>query len=96
MTNTNNFYVQEFFSGAISISRGELESLPCPFCTKEVTDEDMQTIIDMTCQQTKIRMGLREEDTIELSDNKVNEIWWEELEQTVIAFNVPYYEGIEI
>ena len=94
MTNTDDFYTREFFSGSISISRDELESLPYPFCTKEVMDKDMQAIINVTCQQTKMRMGLKGEDVIKLSDDKTNEIWWQELEQTVIAFSVPYYEDI--
>jgi hypothetical protein len=96
MINTNEFYSKEFFSGLISISREELESLPCPFCTKNVTDENMQAIIDMTCEQTKMRMGLSQKDAIDISDERTNEIWWQELEQTVVAFKVPYYEDMDM
>jgi len=94
MTQTDDFYTREFFSGKLSISRGELESLPCPFCTDKVTDEEMQAIIDLTCHQTKMRLGLNEEDEIDLSDD-TSWIWWEELEETVVAFDIPYYEDID-
>ena len=94
MTKTNDFYAREFFSGSTTISRSELESLPCPFCTDKVTDQQMQAIIERTCQQVKIRMGLSDSEAIDLSDDKMDEIWWEELERTVVASGVPYCEDM--
>ena len=39
------FYDQEFTYGDSKLSRRDLESLPEPFCTEDVTDEQMQEII---------------------------------------------------
>jgi hypothetical protein len=94
MTN-DDFYTKEFFFGRISISRSELESLPCPFCTKDVTDEQMQAIINETCLNTKDRMRLPDDAAIDLSDDKTNEIWWEELEKAINSFHVPYCEDLD-
>ena len=89
-----DFYSKEFFFEGISISRGELESLPCPFCTKDVTDTTMQAIIEISCLSTKERMRIPQNAAIDFSGEKAGEIWWEELEKAVNSFNVPYYEDM--
>jgi 3-deoxy-D-arabino-heptulosonate 7-phosphate (DAHP) synthase len=91
----NDFYSREFFSGQLSISRGELESLPCPFCTKNVTDGQMQAIIDGICANTRVRMRLSADKKIDMSCDKTSSVWWEELEHTVVAAGIPYYEDMD-
>lgn len=93
--NDNDFYRREFTCGASVVSRGELESLPCPFCTKDVTDEEMQEIIDTTVGNTRQRMGLNGNEALDLSDEKTDEVWWEELERAVVALDIPYYEDMD-
>ncbi|MDE7061896.1 MAG: hypothetical protein K2O73_01450 [Lachnospiraceae bacterium] len=40
-----------FRAGDSELSRGELESLPCPFCTDNVSDETMQSIVETKIAQ---------------------------------------------
>ncbi|KAA6302816.1 MAG: hypothetical protein EZS26_000986 [Candidatus Ordinivivax streblomastigis] len=90
----NDFYTKEFTCGSSSLSRGELESLPCPFCTENVSDETMQKIIDLTDSSTRERLRLPMNKPLNLGDDKVSAIWWEELEAIVNQENIPYYEDL--
>lgn len=85
------FYTKNFVCGRSEITRGELESLPCPFCTKEVSDETMQKLADITEQEVNQRLGGRE-----VSEDTFWGIWWEELEDTCNYLNIPYYEDMNI
>jgi hypothetical protein len=89
-----DFYTKEFSCGNLSISRGELESFPCPFCTQNVPDEKMQIIIHSTCERTKMRMRLPIAAEIDMEDNKTSMVWWEELEAVIVAMDIPYYEDM--
>lgn len=103
-TTEKEFYEKEFTHYNSSVSRGELESLPCPFCTNGVSDETMQTIIEETDMETKERLKLPldssldfsngEDDETEDRNDKTSEVWWEELERAVNAHNIPYYEDM--
>ena len=53
MEHNQEYYDKEFGYYNSKISRGELESLPCPFCTDNVSDDVMQSIIMMTDLTTK-------------------------------------------
>lgn len=94
----DDYYTKEFVCGQSSITRGELESFPCPFCTDDATDDMMQRIIDETEAETKCRMRKihREECS---SDDEYKEIrdsiWWKELEGLVVAAGIPYYEDLK-
>ena len=76
------------------ISRGVLESLPCPFCTDNVSDDVMQSIIMMTDLTTKQRLRLPDDQWLNFKIDKVSEVWWEELEAAVRYYNIPYYEDL--
>lgn len=92
---SQEFYTKEFTCGNSVISRQELESLPCPFYTEEVTDDQMQAIIDDTDFATKCYYQLPLDQPIDFNNNKYSERWWIELESAVLQQNVPYYEDLD-
>lgn len=86
------FYNQEFVCGQSSITRGELESLPCPFNTFGTNDITMQKIIDCTEESTRHDLRLSKDERINFEDDKHNECWWRNLEYFCNYFKIPYYE----
>ncbi len=94
MEHNQEYYDKKFGCGDSSISRSELEGLPCPFCTDGVSDETMQQIIELTETATKQVVRDRNLEGINIDDDTYSEIWWEELESAVIHFKVPYYEDL--
>ena len=91
----DEFYDRIFKYGQSQLSRGELESLPVPFCTKDVTDEQMEEIVRQTELDTRERLRLDEEEQIDMGNDRHSEVWWEEMEAAVCRHNVPYYEDID-
>lgn len=94
MEHNQEYYDKEFGYYNSKISRGELESLPCPFCTNNVSDDVMQSIIMMTDLSTKQRLGLSDDQRLNLKKEKVSEVWWKELESAVRYYNIPYCEDL--
>ena len=90
MEHNQEYYDKEFGYYNSKISRGELESLPCPFCTDDV----MQSIIMMTDLTTKQRLRLPDNQWLNFKKDKVAEVWWEELEAAVRYYKIPYYEDL--
>lgn len=86
------FYDRIFVYGKSELSRGELESMPVHFDTYDVTDEQMEEIVRETEQETRDRLRLDENESIDLENDRHSEIWWEEMENTVVRHGVPYYE----
>lgn len=76
------------------ITRRELEELPVPFCTKDVTDDQMETIIIQTDAGTRQRLKLPFNSPINGGNSRHNEVWWEELEEAVNTQDVPYWEDL--
>lgn len=87
-----DFYNKEFVCGQSSISRGELESLPCPFKTFSVDDDTMQKIVDYTEEATRTQLRLSKEEKIDFNNDKHSECWWDNLEHFCNYFKIPYYE----
>jgi hypothetical protein len=94
MEHNQEYYDKEFTCGNSSITRGELESLPCPFCTDKVSDEQMQQIINATDSFAKQRLGFSKKKRLDFNNDKVSEIWWEELEDAATQMEMPYYENL--
>lgn len=88
------FYQKEFVCGNSSITPGELEGLPCPFCPAAVTDAQMQAIVKETDAETKLRWRLPTDGPIDFDNDRYNETWWDELEKAVLKHRVPYYDDI--
>lgn len=76
MEHNQEYYDKEFGFYNSKISRGELESLPCPFCTDHVSDDVMQSIIMMTDLSTKQRLKLPDDKKLNFKKDKVSEVWW--------------------
>ena len=95
MEHNQEYYDKEFGYYNSKISRGELESLPCPFCTDNMSDDVMQSIIMMTDLTTKQRLRLPDNKWLNLKKDKVSEVWWEELENAVRYYNIPYHEDLQ-
>lgn len=58
----------------------------------DVTDEQMEEIVRETEQETRDRLRLGENESIDLENDRHSEIWWEEMEKTVVRHGVAYYE----
>ncbi|WP_302589092.1 hypothetical protein [Alistipes senegalensis] len=91
----DEFYDRIFKYGQSELSRGELESLPVPFRTKNVTDEQMEEIVRQTELDTRDRLRLNEGEPIDFENDRHSEVWWEEMEAAVCRHNVPYHEDID-
>ena len=69
-----------------------LEGLPCPICTKGVSDDDLDKLITDVDFELYNRFG--SSDTS--SNDKIDCAWWEVLERTAINdYGMIYYEDIE-
>ena len=86
------FYNKVFTCGQSELSRRDLESLPAPFDTYHVTDEQMEQIVHETEMGTRDRLLLSEKESIDFENDRHSEIWWEEMEKAVVRHDVPYYE----
>ncbi len=91
----DTFYTKEFVCGDSVISRRELEELPCPFFTDDVTDKQMEIIVTETEEETRSRLRLNEDGYIDFDNDRHSEVWWEELEAAVNRQNVPYHEDMD-
>ena len=83
-----DFYNKEFVCGQSSVTRGELESLPCPFKT---FSETMQKLIDYTEEATRTQLRLSENEKIDFENDKHSECWWENLEHFCNYLKIPHY-----
>ena len=65
-------------------------SLPKPFDTYHVTDEEMERIVRETELEIRNRLGLNGCELIDLDNERHSEIWWEEMEKIAVRHGVPY------
>lgn len=86
------FYDKVFTCGQSKLSRRDLESLPAPFDTYHVTDEQMEQIVRETEMGTRDRLRLGEKEPIDFENDRHSAIWWEEMGKAVVRHDVPYYE----
>ena len=49
----------------------------------------------MTDLTTKQRLRLPDNKWLNLKKDKVSEVWWEELENAVRYYNIPYHEDLQ-
>lgn len=86
------FYDKVFTYGQSKLSRRDLESLPAPFDTYNVTDEEMEQIVRETELGTRNQLDLDEDEPIDFDNDRHREVWWEEMEDAVVSHGIPYYE----
>ncbi len=89
------YYSKEFRCGNSYISRAELEVMAIPFNTKEVSDETMQALVDTVDRVTKERAGISADKILDINDDRIGDIWWEELETVCKELKIPYYNENE-
>lgn len=70
-----------------------LESLPCPFCTDNVTDETLDEISNEVEIEMEDWYDWNKDGVI--NSDKLDEVWWETLERIVCQHNIPYYEDLD-
>ena len=87
-----SFYNKAFSSGKTQLARRELEDLPCPFCTKDVSDEVMLKIVSEA--DTEIKKWDYDDNNEEL-EFKYEDIRFREIEEAAVRHKVPYYEDLD-
>ena len=97
---------KQFYFNGLSVCRGDYESMPCPMYTAEITDDQMQWLInaiyDMLVSQyyfdeedVKKYINGELEDNFELKDD-IDTAFWKEMEEIAVAdLEMPYYEDYE-
>ena len=90
---------KEFKSGGIVITREVYESLPCPMCANEFSDEKMQELADRIADIMSSQWGYDEcviscleQYSDEMED--FNTALWQEMEETAVYMGMRYYEDI--
>lgn len=89
-----DFYTRKFCCGNSYVSRQELEGFPCPFCTKETTDAQMQRIVDEADAATRACWRIPADQPIDFKNEEQDDTWWTELEKAAVRQGIPYYEDI--
>lgn len=85
------FYNKVFAFGKTQLTRRELEDLPCPFCTKDVSDEVMLKIVSEA--DTEINTWDYDDNNEEL-EFKYEDIRIREIGEAAVRCKVPYYEDL--
>ena len=88
-----DYYTKEFKGCLIgtTVSRGELEELPEPFRTANVSDDTMQKIIDDTEADVVNCLRIKPK-KFSFGNDQHSEAWWEFLEDNCRHYGVPYYD----
>lgn len=87
-----SFYNKVFSSGTTQLTRRELEEMPCPFCTKEISNEIMQRIVSDADREIKEWYCDDDNDDLEF---KSEDIRIREIEDAAVLHKVPYYEDLD-
>jgi hypothetical protein len=101
--NNKEKYTKYFSCNGISISRGDYESLPCAIFTAHISDDTMQRITDtiyqaLTCYFSREEISLYAENGYQYNEvtNRVDELFWEEMETIGLDFGMVYYDDLTI
>lgn len=71
--------------------RACLEGLPCPICTKAISDEKMEQLLEDVDEVLIARFGTCDTE----SSGKVSAAWWAELEKGALETGGVYYEDMD-
>ena len=101
--NNKEKYSKYFSCNGISISRGDYESMPCAIFTAHISDDTMQRITDtvyqaLTCYFSREEISLYVENGYQYNEvtNRVDELFWEEMETIGLDFGMVYYDDLTI
>lgn len=77
----------------VSFIRNYLETLPCPICTKNVSDDKIQNLINDVTESTLHICKVKE---LDFNNEEIDECFFSELEEYAITeYKMPYYEDME-
>lgn len=91
--NDNNF-IHIFKCGTTILTRKGLESFPCPFCTKNVTDDVMRKIVKEINRELKKYSYDRTLDEEKLKLQREDNLYYE-MDIVAVKYGVPYYENFD-
>lgn len=86
------FYNKVFSFGNTQLTRRELEELPCPFYTKNISDEVMLKIVSEADKEIKEWDCDGNNEELEF---KHEDIRFKEIENAAVGYKVPYYEDLD-
>ena len=89
-----DFYTREFRCGNSYVSRKELEGFPCPFCTKDTTDAQMQRIVEEADAAIRACWRIPADQPIDFKNDEQDDTRWTELENAAVRQRIPYYGDI--
>lgn len=87
------FYDHVFKCGDTMLTRRDLESFPCPFCTENVSNEVMISIVSEIDKELKLYRYNLKQNPEELEEEHKYNLYYE-MDIAAVKFNVPYYEDI--
>lgn len=90
----DKFYDKEFKYNSSTLTRRDLESFPCPFCAKNISDAVMGEIIKETDLGVRQIFSIPENVKLDFSNESISEAWWVELETAANHHKIPYYEDL--
>ena len=86
-----DFWGKEFKFGNSSLTRGELENMPCPICGAIFNDDEMNDIVREIENYTEEDLG----HSIDFDNDRDSEKWWENMEQVIMTeHDGIYYEDL--
>lgn len=97
---------KQFYCKGLSISRMDFECMPCAMYTAEITDEQMQRLIDTVYDilvsqyyfdELDVQMYIHDElDNDWRLHEDINDAFWREIEGFAVQeLHMPYYDDIE-
>lgn len=89
-----DFYTRKFRCDSSYVNRQELEGFPCPFCTKDTTDAQMQRIVDEADAAIRACWRISADQPIDFKDDGQDDTWWQELENAAVRQGILYYDDI--
>lgn len=85
------FYKRVFTCSSTTLTRAELESFPCPFCTKNVSDDLMKSIVNE--MDAELKKYAWEENSKEWEFEYEGARYYE-MDNAATKHKVPYYEDL--
>lgn len=85
---------EEFVYRNTAVSRREIESYPCPFCTELMSDEIIQTALERAYWSTKSFFCPNENENPDFENEEIWDSWFADFENELINLGAKYYDQI--
>jgi hypothetical protein len=87
---------KQFTYKGLSIDRNTWESAPIPICTKAISDENMQLLVEELFDILNRYYRFNESDIKDNTDNEdLDMTRWREEEELIIKYGGVYYEDLD-